>query len=367
VTRAIGLADTQALALGAGILGTGGGGNPYLGRLRLEHQLRLNGAPCPVLRADELPDDALVAGVGMMGAPTVDIEKIPAGDEVARTVRALEAHLKRDFSALVISEIGGSNAMEPVICCLQLGLPVLDGDGMGRAFPELQMDTFSIGGIPASPMALGDCHGNIAIFDRLNSPEQAEAWARNLTIEMGGSAALVMSIMTGAQLKTTLVRGTLTLALNMGRAVLRARRHRQEALAPAIAALGNGRVLFEGKIVDVARRTVQGFARGRTRLQAFDDPRQHMDIVFQNENLVAWREGEVLCSVPDLITMVTLEDGTPLGTEMLRYGLRVAVIGMPAVRELKTPAALAVVGPAAFGYAEVPFRPLPGDLLPATS
>jgi len=43
------------------------------------------------------------------------------------------------------------------------------------------------------------------------------------------------------------------------------------------------------------------------------------------------------------------------------------VIGMPAVRELKTPAALAVVGPAAFGYAEVPFRPLPGDLLPATS
>ena len=35
----------------------------------------------------------------------------------------------------------------------------------------------------------------------------------------------------------------------------------------------------------------------------------------------------------------------------------------PAPRELKTPEALAVVGPGAFGYPEVPFSPLPGDLL----
>ena len=365
MTREIGLADTHALALGAGILGTGGGGNTYLGRLRLEHQLRQNGHPCPVLRAEELPDDALVAGVGMMGAPTVDIEKMPTGDEVARTVRALAAHMKQDFDALIISEIGGSNAMEPIVSALQLGLPVLDGDGMGRAFPELQMDTFSIGGIPPSPMALGDCHGNIAIFDQLASPEQAELWARNLTVEMGGSAALVMSIMSGAQLKATLVRGTLGFALRMGRAVLDARKHKLDSPAAIIAGLGNGRVLFEGKIVDVARRTVQGFARGKARLQAFDDAQRILEIVFQNENLVAWSGAEVLCSVPDLISIVALEDGTPLGTELLRYGLRVAVIAMPAVRELKTPAALEVVGPAAFGYPEVPFRPLPGNLLPA--
>ncbi len=365
--RNIGLEETQALALGAGILGTGGGGNTYLGRLRLERQLRLSGVPCPIVHVDELPDDALVVGVGGMGAPTVGIEKIEAGNEVARTVRALASHLGRDFDALVISEIGGSNALGPLICGLQLGLPVLDGDGMGRAFPELQMDSFSIGGIPGSPMALGDCHGNIAIFERLASPVQAEEWARNLTIEMGGSAALVMSVMTGAQVKATLVRDTLTLALRMGQAVLRAREDKQDAPAELIAGLGNGRVLFEGKIVDVNRRTVKGFARGRMRLQAFDDPQELLEIVFQNENLVAWHGDEVLCSVPDLITLVTLEDCTPLGTEMLRYGLRVAVIGMPAAREIKTPAALAVVGPAAFGYAEVSYRPLPGDLLPATS
>ncbi len=365
MTTSVGLQDTAALALGAGILGTGGGGNTYIGRLKLDRQLQLSGKPCPVLDVGQLPDDALVVGVGMMGAPTVGIEKIEAGNEVARAVQALASHLRRGFDALVINEIGGSNALEPLLSALQLGLPVLDGDGMGRAFPELQMDTFSIGGIAPSPMALGDCHGNIAIFERLSSPLQAEEWARNLTIEMGGSAALVMSMMSGAEVKATLVRDTLSLALKMGRAVLQARVDKVESPAGVVARLGNGRVLFEGKIVDVERRTVQGFARGRMRLQAFDMPDDEMEIVFQNENLVAWRGGEVQCCVPDLITIVTLENGTPLGTEMLRYGLRVAVIGMPAVRELKTPAALEVVGPAAFGYEDVSFTPLPGDLLPA--
>ncbi|MCY4525631.1 MAG: DUF917 domain-containing protein, partial [Anaerolineaceae bacterium] len=168
MTTSVGLQDTAALALGAGILGTGGGGNTYIGRLKLDRQLQLSGKPCPVLDVGQLPDDALVVGVGMMGAPTVGIEKIEAGNEVARAVQALASHLRRGFDALVINEIGGSNALEPLLSALQLGLPVLDGDGMGRAFPELQMDTFSIGGIAPSPMALGDCHGNIAIFERLS-------------------------------------------------------------------------------------------------------------------------------------------------------------------------------------------------------
>ena len=87
-----------------------------------------------------------------------------------------------------------------------------------------------------------------------------------------------------------------------------------------------------------------------------------MEIVFQNENLVAWHYGEIVCTVPDLISLITLEDGTIVSTELVRYGLRVAVLGMPAPRELKTQQALDVIGPGAFGYA-IDFQPMPGDLL----
>ena len=179
---------------------------------------------------------------------------------------------------------------------------------------------------------------------------------------MGGSAALAMPWMAGRTMKRHIIRGTLALAQRLGEVVLEARRRGEEP-SDAVAALGNGRVLFRGKIVDVERRTVTGFARGRLRIAGFGAGAGAMEIVFQNENLVAWQDGEVVCTVPDLICILNLEDGEPIGTEMLRYGLRVAVIGMPAARELKTPQALAVVGPAAFGYPEVAFSPMPGDLL----
>ncbi len=360
--RQVALEDTHAVAIGAGILGTGGGGNTYLGRIWLEQELRQRGVNCTIIAADDVADDAMVCAIGTMGAPTVGIEKLLRGSEFVTALRTLEDHIGSSFAALVVSEIGGSNGLRPLIAGLQLGLPVVDGDGMGRAFPELQMDTFAIGGVPLTPMALADSHGNAVVFHHLDSPLKAEQYARSLTVELGGSAALAMPVMSGEQLKRFVIRGTLSLAKRMGDVVLASRLRGADA-ADEVASLANGRVLFRGKVVDVERRTTRGFARGTLTIAPFGGADEVMDIVFQNENLVAWLGGEVVCTVPDLICILNLEDGEPIGTELLRYGLRVAVLGLPAPIELKTPEALAVVGPEAFGYPAIPFQPLPGNLL----
>jgi DUF917 family protein len=356
------LDDVEAIAIGAGVLGTGGGGNTYLGRVRLARELRLRGTGCKITGVDELSDDAMVCALSSMGAPTVGVEKMANGNEMVTAVRALEAHLRHAIDAVVIGEIGGSNALLPLIAGLQLDLPVVDGDPMGRAFPELQMDTFSIAGVSPSPMALCDVHGNTVLFDHIDTPLRAEEYARQLTIEMGGSALLVMPVMSGSVVKQHIIRGTLSLARRLGISVKESR-EKNEDPAERVAAEANGRVLFRGKIVDLFRRTTKGFARGQIKLAAFQKPEDLLEIEFQNENLVARRNGQVVCAVPDLITILSLEDGEPIGTEALRYGLRVAVLAMPAPKELKTAAALEVVGPAAFGYQDVPFRPLPGNLL----
>ena len=57
--------------------------------------------------------------------------------------------------------------------------------------------------------------------------------------------------------------------------------------------------------------------------------------------------------MPDLIVVLDADDGAPLSTDMLRYGQRIAVLALPAHPLLKTPEALDVVGPAAFGYPDV--------------
>ena len=46
--------------------------------------------------------------------------------------------------------------MEPLIIGADMGLPIIDGDGMGRAFPELQMYIPSIEGHITTPAVLTD-------------------------------------------------------------------------------------------------------------------------------------------------------------------------------------------------------------------
>jgi DUF917 family protein len=104
-------------------------------------------------------------------------------------MRALERHLGRPFTYVIPGEIGGSNSMRPMIVAALAGLPVADGDGMGRAFPELQMVTFTIYGVAPTPGALADPRGHEVVFAGIADPQTLERYARAVTIQMGGAAA----------------------------------------------------------------------------------------------------------------------------------------------------------------------------------
>jgi DUF917 family protein len=236
-------------------------------------------------------------------------------------------------------------------------LPVVDGDGMGRAFPELQMTTFFIYGIPPTPSAVCDEKGNTAIIEDAVSATWVERMARAVTIVMGCAPVFAFAPMTAADVRRTAIPGTLSLAKSLGEAVRRAQREKQNPI-DAILATVPGRVLFQGKIIDVERRTAEGFARGRVTIEGMGAEADSQLVVdFQNENLVAQRDGAVIVTVPDLICIVDAERGEPITTELLRYGFRVSVLGFPAPPLLKTREALAVVGPEAFGY-EAAYLPL---------
>jgi DUF917 family protein len=355
----------EQIAIGAGILGTGGGGNPYLGKVHLQRLLREGGTPPAVVAPEEVPDDALIVTVGGMGAPTVGVERLARGDEWTVALRTLEKYLGRRADYLVPGEIGGANATRPLVCGIQTGLPVIDGDGMGRAFPELQMKTFSIYGVKATPAALCDVRHNTAIFPDLPDTNTLERYARAVTVQMGGHAGYAFVPMTGAQLKQTVIPHTMTLARELGAAIMAARQAHGDPIAAALGVMGGER-LFTGKIVDVERRMAAGFARGAVRLEGLGGSRGRcLTIDFQNENLIARQSGadgadeQILAVVPDLICIVDSETATPVTTEVLRYGLRVTVLGIPAPPLLRTPEAIAAVGPGAFGY-DVAYTPLRG-------
>ena len=345
--------DLNALAIGAALLGTGGGGNPYVGMLRTRELMR-KGATVRILPLDALPDDVWVGEVGGIGAPVVGVEKIEQGGECYRAMRAVEDAARVRMSALISAEIGGANSMEPVITAAQSGLPVIDGDGMGRAFPEVQMSTFMIYGAKPSPSAIADEKGNVVVFRDVIDMYWLETFARGIAVNMGAAAGFAIAPMRMDFVRRTAVPGTVTQAITIGHAVLDARAKRQNVIERVSAATG-ATVFFIGKVTDVRRELVGGFARGRAIITGINDyAGSEAQIAIQNENLVLWVDGVPKVVVPDLIMNLELDTGEPITTEILRL----ATIGLPAHDLLKTPRALEVVGPKAFGYPELTFTPL---------
>ena len=353
--RQIGKDNLEDIAIGAAVLGTGGGGDPYIGKLMAQHAIDQHG-PVTLLDVSEIDDDDLIIPSAMMGAPTVMVEKIPAGHEFVRAFQALENFMGRKAKATMSIEAGGLNSTTPFIVAATLGVPIVDCDGMGRAFPEIQMLTPTLYGISATPMALADEKGNSCLINTVSN-KWTETIARTVTIDMGCSSMIALYAMTGKQVRETCVLGTMSLAEKIGFEIRESRRLHRDGVETVLKVTG-GFKIFSGKVSDIARRTETGFARGDvTIVGTGEDNGSTLKIQFQNEFLVANKDGELIAMVPDLITILDAETGEPITTESLRYGFRVVVISIPCDPKWRTKAGLDVVGPRYFGY-DVDFVPI---------
>jgi DUF917 family protein len=125
--------------------------------------------------------------------------------------------------------------------------------------------------------------GNLLLIQQVVSARWAEHIARAVTVAMGGSAAMALFCMQAPDYRRTAITGTVSPAARLGQTVRQARESHQDPVA-AILALQPAQHLFTGKVVDVERRTVQGFARGRVVLSSDS---QRIGIDFQNEYLIA--------------------------------------------------------------------------------
>lgn len=349
MVETIGLEDIDDLVMGASFLGTGGGGDPFIGAMLCREALRRYG-PVTLLSLDALPDDAQVFVAAGMGAPTVLIEKLFSLDDVEAAVSALERHLDRRATAVIAAEVGGVNSMVPLAFAARRGIPLIDGDGLGRAFPSIDMIAFNIAGISCTPLTLTDERGSCVTIEA-GTARLAEELARPVVATMGGSASLSCYPMNGAQTKAAAIPATLTAARNIGRAIRSGAGHPIDRLIASLDAnplYAPARRIFDGKVVALERNTTGGWSRGECRL-AGTSCEESAALHFQNEFLSIALDDGTSVLVPDLISLVDTETGVPIPAERVAYGQRVTVIACAAPAALRTRAALEVVGPAAFG------------------
>ncbi len=354
--------DVEALALGGAFLATGGGGDTLIGEIVAEDALRRFG-PIDLIALSSLQDSDLVVALGAVGSPTIMQEKPSNGREPLMALEALEKHLGRKADAVIAFEAGGVNGLLPLCVAAERGLPVVDADGMGRAFPELQMESFSIYGVTATPLAASTELGELLILDNAPNPAVAEKVLRNFAVVAGGGQCTSAEhSMSGEVAKEVAIEATISLSIDIGRLILQ---HGNDlsSLIPAIRErfqpthYGAVRELYSGKVTDIARQTRGGYDFGELKLEPLTGSRQPMTISIKNEYLIAF-EGEVPKTLtPDLIILLDQATGRPVTAETLRYGQRVTVLGIGAPARMRTEKALQVVAPPNFGF-EMPYTPL---------
>ncbi|TLD29327.1 hypothetical protein PspLS_03572 [Pyricularia sp. CBS 133598] len=380
--------DIQFLSIGCYILGCGGGGSTYTHHLELR-QLLHDGHDVRIVQTTSLGDNDVLVPVAGVGTPAVGIER-PGGDGVHHAMQEMERLTGARFGKLLATEIGGANGVGTLLwgSSKYHNIPTVDGDLMGRAYPNFEMVSQYVMGNSIDellPVTLCSGTGHNVVIPR-GQPDAATASTaiRNKLIAMGSAGGAAGNPITGAEMKRFGIPNTFSLAWRLGRAVMAAKSGPHawsfaDVARSIIAECGGQRccrVLFRGKMRGVESRiTTTAHSIGQVTIERVDEGDDddglcdgqdagsvtEVKVPFMNENLsVVGRKADggeqVLAMVPDLIMILDISTGENVGVQDYRYGLKVAVMAMAPHPVWATKRGLEIGGPRAFGlsYEYVP-------------
>jgi uncharacterized protein len=152
-----GLTDFEYIAAGAAVLASGGGGS-YLDALSILKELGQSGWTGSVT-VGPYDGSSNCCVVAMMGSPDAGdaLTLADIQNSVANTLRLLQTTTGYTATCTIPVEIGAINSLVPLLgaAASTAKLWVVDGDGAGRAVPELPQTTFvGAANLPVSPCAL---------------------------------------------------------------------------------------------------------------------------------------------------------------------------------------------------------------------
>ena len=359
--------DAEALVLGLGMFGTGGGGLAERGRgyLRSLFEDRVEVTWVPLGHIDP---DVLTCSVYGMGSIAPHPPMNPAemrsfgvdGERHARpwirAVEELESYLGEPIGAIVPMELGPSNTLVAVDAAARTGRALIDGDYIGRALPKMSQALPAILGLDTWPLAICDPWGNALIMLDCPSPKVAERIGKMVsrvtkTVNTGASCSHAAFPNRASRLAGAIVPGTLSRSLEIGHRVLEARSVGGDAIAAAVNA-GSGCLLFRGSVTNRSwEDTADGYMEGTTVITGADSYADSTaKIWFQNEHHVFWRDDSVAASSPDVIAVVDVENGEPISNTELEPGRDVAVLGFKAPSAYRSGLALAATAPRHYGF-----------------
>lgn len=333
--------NIENILVGATFLGAGGGGSAKQGFELLEHlEKEIGSIEVTLVDPEEMKDSEYAVMVAGIGAPRAFKEK-GFGPEAVYAFDLIQkvAFLGgKSISYLMAGELGGFNTMVPMYVAAIKGLPFVDGDGNGRAVPELSTGLYPTYNIPPHPLVLANSKGD-SVVAYLNDPFDhvaAETIARQLAVGWGMIAAFATWIVNKHQILNNLAPRTISKCEEIGKIFRKVKESKDiEALSKELAKI-NSKELFRGTITKLEFKTEGGFDFGTTVIKGEGKYKgKTMTIDFKNENMLAKIDEEIVVMVPDLISIVDIENMEPITNADTEEGQRVAVYGTPAPENWK--------------------------------
>lgn len=358
--------DISPLLEGLAILGTGGGGNPEWGKMILEQDVRM-GRSWVLLDPDDVADDATVVSGGIMGSvkalEAIGFENVLQGWErnfpLQEVTKIMSKLLGRPINAILPFEAGGLNT--PVIMSLgaRLGIPVVNGDALGRSAPETNMTSLIGHGITIPPMPLIDQYGNVVIVQEAAEPTYPDEIGRFVVSKGGYMGANNHYPMTGKQLKQAVIPHTITGALALGQKIEAARRRKVDAIAVVQEHFGASYV-FRGRITALREEEHLGFYFTTAALAS--EKGQSAELVIKNETMLYRLDGQTVCMFPDMTLMLEPDTGRGIMSVELKVGSEVVLMATPCHPRLQaaatSPIGRIAMSPSRYGQPDMTYRPM---------
>lgn len=361
--------DIEPLLEGLAILGTGGGGAPAWGRAIMEQDFRA-GRASSIVDVMDISDKSTVVCGGIMGSvkilESMGIDQVVAhweeSFELLEVTRVMENLLGRPVDYIVPFEVGGLNTPVMLTLAARMGIPVIDGDALGRSAPETQMTSFIGHGISLTPMPLIDFYGNVVIVQEAVDPTYPDQIGRYIVTHGGGLGANNHYPMTGEQAKQAVIPNTISGALRLGCSVLNARQEDRDPIAAIEEALG-GKLLHVGEITAMREEESLGFYFTTASITGRGPSRGHGgELIIKNETMMLAVDGEPKAYFPDLVLLLEPDTGRGIMSVELEKGTPVALVGVPCHprlrRALRTPLGEVAFSPARYGCGEHAFTPI---------
>ena len=323
--------EVEDLVVGATILGVGGGGGPAKGLARLLEVMD-SGGRLVIASLDEFQDEDLLASPYFVGSvatlETKASRKTTVIDPVAEAVSLLESRLGRKLAGTVASEIGGGNTAACLAIAGKLGIPMVDGDLMGRAGPELHQSTMQIFNFSMAPSAIVSESGNRILVESYASIDDYESIARYVSVVSEGHAAVVDSPLTKDKAQECVIQGTVSKCIAIGRTRRIALKENKDPVAAVLGDLPNGRLLMEGKVEKYSWRDEKGFLLGEATVEGTGKWGKKMFRSWiMNEHIMGWLNDKPTVMPPDLFMFLEPSSGLGVTNDRLKEGMEVAIVG----------------------------------------